>query len=90
MVHIWYFTIFQSSTLLKYFNAGHGGGGIFSEWSAFFASIYTSFTKTAQKGNLLTFFTYELKQRREKVLPQRTQFRVIMTLLRGDLTVVWF
>ena len=34
-------------------------------------------------------FTHELKQRREKILHQRTQFRVIMTILRGIVSTAY-
>ena len=46
-----------SSSFLKCFHAVDGGGGIFFEWSTFFASIHISFTNTVQKGNLLRIET---------------------------------
>ena len=79
MEHIWHFTIFLSISLLKYFHAADDGSGIFSEWS----SIYISFTNTVHKRNFLMLITHELKQRRETVIHQITQFTVIMTLVWG-------
>ena len=43
--------------------------------------MYVSFNNTVQKRNILMGFTHESKQRKAKVIHQRTQFRV--TLLRG-------
>ena len=52
-----------------------------------FLTVFTYHLLTLFKKELLDVFviTHELKQQREKVLHQRTQFRVIMTLdlLRG-------